>query len=316
MKRKKKSKKIIMRRILLFTVIGIVCFGMGYLTMHLYVGSYGKKKSVQTVASNKVKASEKKAKQEEMQKEAENEEKKEQESKAQDSKNTDNKNDKTAVQTQNKTVAAAPANHTDSRFVLPQSQGKVVYLTFDDGPSPQVTPQVLDILKENNIKATFFTLGQMDEYNPKMLLRERNEGHSIGNHSYSHVYSKVFGSAESFRDEIDRTTKIIKSILGSDFKVSLIRMPGGSGGKSQVFKDEVGELGYKYIDWTALSRDCEGKALTADEEYENVVATSRGQRQVVVLMHDAGAQRNTPVALKKVIAYFKAQGFEFKALPQ
>ena len=111
---------------------------------------------------------------------------------------------------------------------------KVVYLTFDDGPSETVTPKILDILKTENVKATFFVLGNSidsSEESKNILKREVSEGHSIGNHTYSHNYSYLYPNriinVENFMDDIEKANKSIKAVLGEDFVVRAIRFPGG-----------------------------------------------------------------------------------------
>lgn len=320
---KNRTKK--RRRILFWIIVVIICTFGGYKSASLYYKiKDSKEEKVQALASNKAEKSEQKNKNisdtsKNEQKdgnyidiekpEANNEQNSNDVNKAQ---NTVNK-DKNTNQVANININASTKSAAKAQAVIPKG-GKVVYLTFDDGPSPQVTPRVLDILKANNIKATFFTIGKMDQYNPKILLREKNEGHVIGNHSYSHDYGSVYKNAASFHEEIEHTTKIINSILGSSYKVHLVRMPGGSFGKSKVFMDEVGVMGYNYVDWNCLSRDAEGKKLSAQEEFNNIVQTSKGINQVIILMHDAGAQTNTPAALTMTINYFKSQGYEFKTL--
>lgn len=90
---------------------------------------------------------------------------------------------------------------------------KVAYLTFDDGPSVKSTPIILDVLKKYDIKGTFFVLGKMVEQNPKILKRVYDEGHQIGNHSYSHNYNYLYKDSENFMEEIYKTENLIKSAV-------------------------------------------------------------------------------------------------------
>lgn len=96
---------------------------------------------------------------------------------------------------------------------VPQGEEKYAYLTFDDGPSKNVTPQILDILKREEIKATFFILGSRAELYPELVKREYEEGHYIANHGYSHVYTSIYSSPNAVLDEYNRTESEIKSIL-------------------------------------------------------------------------------------------------------
>ena len=130
---------------------------------------------------------------------------------------------------------------------------KIAYLTFDDGPSRYVTPEILDILDSYNIKATFFVLGKQAEKNPDILKRIYEEGHSIGNHTYSHNYSFIYKNVNNFLYELEKTEEVFKNILGEDFETNLIRFPGGSfGTKKAPFRSFVLEKGYNYIDWNSL----------------------------------------------------------------
>lgn len=194
---------------------------------------------------------------------------------------------------------------------------KVVYLTFDDGPSRTVTPHVLDILKQNDVKATFFVLGTMANYYPDIVKREYDEGHYIANHGYSHVYSKIYENREAFLSEIEATEEVIrKAINNENYKSHLFRFPGGAyGGKyndiKQELKQALAENEYGYIDWNALTRDSEGK-FTKEELIENAKKTCEGKNTVVLLMHDAGNKITTYEALNDIILYLKEQGYEFR----
>lgn len=109
---------------------------------------------------------------------------------------------------------------------------KVAYLTFDDGPSQAVTPLILDVLKEENIKATFFVLGINVKNNPDILKRTYLEGHYIANHGYSHNYSKIYASKEKVLEEYNKTEKVIKKAIGNnDYSSYLFRFPGGFEGR-------------------------------------------------------------------------------------
>lgn len=109
---------------------------------------------------------------------------------------------------------------------------KTAFLTFDDGPSRQVTPLILDTLKKEDIKATFFVLGTMVKSNQEILKQEYNEGHYIANHGYSHVYNKVYADANKPLDEYNKTNKLIQSALNNySYQSSVFRFPGGSSGR-------------------------------------------------------------------------------------
>ena len=197
------------------------------------------------------------------------------------------------------------------------SDEKIAYLTFDDGPSKNITPQILDILQEEGIKATFFVLGSRVELYPELVRREYEEGHYIANHSYSHEYSSVYGSEEELLDEIEKTDRAIQEALENpDYHTYLFRFPGGSeGGKYKKQKNEakavLEERDISYINWNALTRDAEGKP-TAESIIEDLKSTVGEKKRVVVLMHDAGSKQLTADTLPEVIQYLRDEGFVFK----
>lgn len=149
---------------------------------------------------------------------------------------------------------------------------KVVYLTFDDGPSNNITPQILEILKNEDVKATFFVLGSRVEIYPELVKKEFEEGHYIANHGYSHVYQNIYASKEAILDEYNYTERIIKVAIGNEeYSSHLFRFPGGSeGGKYKKVKNEAKELlkanGIEFINWNALTNDAVGKPT-----YESIV---------------------------------------------
>lgn len=196
------------------------------------------------------------------------------------------------------------------------SKEKVVYLTFDDGPSKSVTPLILDLLKKENIKATFFVLGNRAKLNPEILKREYNEGHYIANHGYSHVYGNIYSSPQAVLDEYNTTKSIIQEILGNDYDGHLFRFPGGStGGKYKDIKKEAKQLlndnNIAHIDWNSLSSDAAG-AKTKETIIANTKDTIGNKNSVVILMHDAGDKILTYEALPEIISYLREQGYIFK----
>lgn len=203
---------------------------------------------------------------------------------------------------------------------------KVAYLTFDDGPSTTVTPLVLDILKENNIKATFFVLGSSIDKSEKakeLLKRIYDEGHTIANHTYSHDYNYLYPNRtvnpQNFIADVEKNNEAISKALGKDFESKIIRFPGGHGSwKGTVEVDKLlEEKGYVYIDWNSLIGDSEGKARTKDQ----LIARFKESRQyissnsdLVVLMHDTYGKEETAKALPEIINMLKSEGYEFSTL--
>jgi len=198
-----------------------------------------------------------------------------------------------------------------------EKEEKDVFLTFDDGPSTTVTPLILDVLKTNNIKATFFVLGSRAELNPELIKRAYDEGHFIANHGYSHVYKSIYSSKEEVLNEYNKTEQAIKNALGKEnYNSHLFRFPGGStGGKYHNLKAEailmLEQNNIATLDWNCLSNDSAG-ATTKEEILTSVIETSNNKSSVVVLMHDAGDKILTYETLQEVINYFKEQGYIFK----
>ena len=199
---------------------------------------------------------------------------------------------------------------------LYHSDTKRVFLTFDDGPSKNVTPMVLDTLKQENIKATFFLLGSRVELEPEMAKREYYEGHYLASHGYSHVYSQIYSSPQSVIDEYNKCITAIRNAIGvQEYDPHLFRFPGGfAGGKYSVIKKEAGQLleqnGILHVDWNALTSDAAG-AKTTEEFIAELDKTVPKHNSVVVLMHDAGNKTATAEALPTIIKYFRERGFEF-----
>lgn len=189
---------------------------------------------------------------------------------------------------------------------------KIAYLTFDDGPSYKITPQILDILKEKNIKATFFVIGSMAQENPGLLKREKNEGHVIANHTYSHNYKKIYSSTSNFINDLKQGENVVTSIIG-EHNSKLIRFPGGSFGRT-AYKNAATNAGYHYVDWNALNGDAEAPYVSKEKLIARLKETAAGQNTLYILMHDAPGKQSTVQALPEIIEYLKAQGYEFRTL--
>ncbi|MFL0198379.1 polysaccharide deacetylase family protein [Clostridium sp. WILCCON 0269] len=191
---------------------------------------------------------------------------------------------------------------------------KVVYLTFDDGPSANNTPKILQILKNFNIKATFFLIGQNAEKNKDIVKEEASEGNVVENHTYSHNMSYIYSDPKVFISDVNKCNEVLKSILGSNYNSKLIRFPGGSFGKKlEPFREEAKRDGYRYVDWNDLTGDAEYNRVPVDKLVSNVERYAN-QEHLVVLMHDAPAKVTTVQALPEVIEYFKAKGYIFETL--
>ena len=203
--------------------------------------------------------------------------------------------------------------------IYKSQDGKRVFLTFDDGPSTSVTPYILDLLKQENIKATFFVLGVKAEANPDVLKREYEEGHFIGNHGYSHKYKEIYSSSQAVLDEYNKANQIIRDAIGNQNYNSLVfRFPGGSsGGPYHDLKQQAKELlkqnGIASLDWNALTNDAAG-ASSKEKIMQSFYDTVEGKNSVVLLMHDAADKILTYECLPEMIKYFRDNGYTFQNL--
>ena len=194
---------------------------------------------------------------------------------------------------------------------------KRAFLTFDDGPSSN-TSQILDILNERGIKATFFVLGSNVEKNPEMVKRMYDEGHFIANHGYSHVYETIYQSPQAVLDEYNRCNQVVRDAIGEqEYNSHLFRFPGGLvGGKYADIKNQANDLLLQndivHVDWNALNGDSETTSPTIEYEVQRIQETVGDKQSVVILMHDAQAKTVTVEALPTIIDYLKGQGYEFK----
>ena len=201
---------------------------------------------------------------------------------------------------------------------------KVVFLTFDDGTSKTNTPEVLRILKENNIKATFFLTGSNIENGGEtakdLVRQEFNSGHAIANHSYSHDFKLLYPGRnldmEAFKADYEKNDKLLKSILGENFTTHVMRCPGGymSWKNMDPLKDYLNENKIASIDWNALNADAEGPKKNAQQLVDFAIKTAQGKEMVVLLMHDTYGKEETVKALPSIIKYFKDNGYEFRTL--
>ena len=194
---------------------------------------------------------------------------------------------------------------------------KRVFLTFDDGPSKTVTTRILDILKQENIKATFFLLGSRVDLYPDIVKRQYDEGHYLASHGYSHVYSQIYASPQNVLEEYNKSLVSIRKAIGApEYNSHLFRFPGGyKGGKYFEIKQQAAQLleqnGILNIDWNALTADSAG-AKTTEEFIAELEKTVPKYNSVVVLAHDNGTKQATADALPTIIQYFRDRGFVFE----
>lgn len=181
---------------------------------------------------------------------------------------------------------------------------KTMYLTFDDGPSAKNTETVLDILKERNIKATFFVVGENVRRYPEVAKRIAAEGHTIGIHCDSHDYNVIYASTDSYLEDFEKAYQTVLEVTGVEAK--LFRFPGGSVNayNKNVRKEiveEMTERGFIYYDWNASLEDAVKKS-TPEQLIENAVGSTLGRKRVVMLAHDV--VDNTALCLNELLDQF------------
>jgi len=241
--------------------------------------------------------------------------------------NTDNtnkneetsKNDNTTTNNRTSTNDKVEPNKNDSNDKKPSNTSeskKEVFLTFDDGPTANITPRILETLDKYNVKASFFVIGQNAEKHPELIKEEKAKGHFIANHTYSHDYNYIYSNTDNFLKDLEKCKQVLNSILG-EYDGKIIRFPGGSfGSKRAAYREAVKNAGYTYVDWNALNGDAERLNVPADELINKLKETVGNKNHVVILMHDAATKKTTADSLPEVIEYLKSQGYEFKTLDQ
>lgn len=190
----------------------------------------------------------------------------------------------------------------------------MIYLTFDDGPSPR-TGEILDILEKHGIKATFFVVKAKDEYIP-FIKRAAESGHTIGVHSYTHKYKEIYRSVDAFLDDFTKCYDYIYQNTGCS--PTIYRFPGGSVNNynADTRKEIVAEMarrGYIYFDWNVESNDSSSD-IDSETIYTNVINGCKGKNRAVIIFHDSIGKKSTVQALDKIITTLKSEGWQFAAL--
>ena len=205
------------------------------------------------------------------------------------------------------------------------SKDKVIYLTFDDGPSLNNTDYILETLAEYNIKASFFVEGYDVTLYPEKMLDTFKAGHAIGCHSYSHKFADVYASVSAFTGEVEQYENALKSALGEEnyAKVEkLIRFPGGTNNSLILdqnpmdYINAMHDMGYRIYDWTALTGDAEGYEET-DEMIQHMMETlgnaKTNNRPLILLMHDKWTIKEND-SLSKILDKLIAEGYYFDTI--
>ena len=206
--------------------------------------------------------------------------------------------------------------YPEMKSKLPQKWNrpeKTVYLTFDDGPS-KVTPDILSTLKKENVKATFFVIGNGSDHSQMKRIAE--EGHAVGVHTYSHEYKKIYESVDSYVEDFHKIYKLIEDETG--IAPTIFRYPGGSNNVYNVLNQpqttaEMFRRGFVPFDWNVDSGDANAVSVPADQIASNSMK-GIGSERVIILMHDAPAKATTAKALPKIIKGYKDAGYSFDVL--
>ena len=212
-------------------------------------------------------------------------------------------------------LALDPERQTDWSY---ESNGeKIVYLTFDDGPSEN-TGRVLDILDQYGAKATFFVTGHEPDHRSS-IKDAYDRGHSIGLHSMTHDYDKIYVSEEAFFADLEQVGEVVREQIG--FVPYLTRFPGGTSntisanyctGIMSALVEDVPARGYQFYDWNVTSADASGNNVPA----ETIVQSScvEGYTNVMLLFHDSATKGTTVDALPQIIEFYQERGYEFRAI--
>ncbi|NGM85530.1 polysaccharide deacetylase family protein [Paenibacillus sp. 7124] len=201
---------------------------------------------------------------------------------------------------------------TAAAAVRTSARPKTVYLTFDDGPSA-VTPKVLEILNRERVKATFFVLGNEAETHPEWINAIREQGSTIGNHTYDHNYKELYSGFTRFWSQIKKTEETIRLITGT--RPQLVRAPGGTFGHfDDTYFQLMKQAGYRVTDWTVDSGDSKRRGVPASEITKNSIPDTKASK-VILLLHDGAGHEESAKALPEIIKRYKAAGYVFKTHP-
>ncbi|WP_297418157.1 polysaccharide deacetylase family protein [Clostridium sp.] len=197
--------------------------------------------------------------------------------------------------------------------VIAEEDKKIIYLTFDDGPSYKVTSKVLDILQENEVKATFFLIGSQIKDKEDVVKRIYNEGHSIGLHTYTHNFRKIYCNEDRFIQEMMFCRSEIQEVIG--VAPNIIRFPGGSYKHlSKNYLKKLHDNNFRVYDWNLDNCDGLNPKIQPYNLYMKAIKGSDKLDNIILLLHCTDMNKNTCKALPKIINYYKSQGYEFKVI--
>ena len=190
---------------------------------------------------------------------------------------------------------------------------KVVYLTIDDGPSSNITPRVLGILKKYNVRATFFLIGSNIKGNEGIVKTIYQDGDGIGLHSWTHNIKLVYSSETRFLNEMKETQNEIYSITGK--RPMIMRFPGGSFRRFTTgYIDKLHKMNYKIYDWNVSFGDGTYPDDSVKQLYNNATFVDTNKKSIIILMHCKPNNANSCSALPEVINFYKSHRYEFRVL--
>lgn len=192
---------------------------------------------------------------------------------------------------------------------------KVIYLTFDDGPSSIVTNKILDILKENDVRATFFVIGNQIDGLEDVLKRIHSDGHSIGLHTYTHKFKRIYSNRNTFIKEMIQSREKINEVIG--VSPNIIRFPGGSQKRlTKTYLSKLHSYNFKIYDWNMETVDGLKPKASPDRLYRDATKGSEELSTIILLLHCDYMHKNTCRALPRIIKYYKDKGYEFKPITE
>lgn len=195
------------------------------------------------------------------------------------------------------------------------SKEKTIYLTFDDGPSKKVLPHILDTLKKEEVKATFFVIGEEIKGQEKVLKRVHEEGHSIGLHTVTHEKCNIYSSNNCFLNEMLNNQKIINETIG--ISPTILRFPFGCNNSYYKLTHSMVDLlhknNLKIYDWNVDSGDGANHNLNPSTYIKN---SKSNKDMIILLMHCGNINKNSAKALPEIISYYKSKGYTFKKIDE
>lgn len=196
---------------------------------------------------------------------------------------------------------------------------KLAYLTFDDGPNSHFTGSILDILKEHGVAATFFVLGENAALHPDLIERILREGHAVANHTYTHIYNKIYASPDALIQELNQCSQVLEPLTGHPVKG--FRAPGGPQRLTAAMKTRLMAEGYTSISWNMTGRDSDPAGVTPEVILETVTSDLNRVEQLgrtpILLLHDGTQLHTLEVNESSAVArYIQNRESVITALPE